>query len=175
MVALKGLGTFTGLSGGTYRDRLQLSFQICAADCRITLLVTIGGLGLAHPEVPSPQSPFPGLGHPPWSILSLMGLLGCRQVQPVSRKSLRGPAHLSSHLGTISFPRCCGCCSMGQPCLCFRPVRSMCLPAGRSPFLSSRLCCWLLLAAARDTVLILCRFALILFRSGRLLCLRQNT
>lgn len=139
------------------------------------MLVTRGGLGLAHPEVPSPQSPFPGLGHPPWSVLSLMGLLGCRQVQPVSRKSLRGPAHLSSHLGTISFPRCRGCCSMGQPCLCFRPVRSMCLPAGRSPFLSSRLCCWLLLAAARDTVLILCRFALILFRSGRLLCLRQNT
>lgn len=48
--------------------------------------------------------------------------------------------------------------------LCGGPVGPMCLTAGRSSFLSSRL---VRLAAALNTVLISCRFALILFRPGR--------
>lgn len=136
------------IQGENYNSAVA-RFQICAADSRITLLVTRGGLGLAHLRCPLLRARVPcfaGLGHPPRSVLSLTLLLCCRQDQPVSRKSLRGLAHLFSHLGTISFPQCRGLL-FGGSAPCFGPVRSMCLPAGRSSFLSSRLCCWLLLWA----------------------------
>lgn len=161
------------IQGENYNSAVA-RFQICAADSRITLLVTRGGLGLAHPEVPSPQSPGSLLC---WSWPSST----FRLISYAASRLPPGPACLQKELTWSCPPLLPSGHHLLSPVPWF--VVRWVSPVLRAsevhvppswqvllPVLPP-----VLLAAALGTVLVSCRFALILFRPGRLLCLRQNT